>query len=175
MKRLICKVPGWILLILILSMLITFWDALFVLMRPESLPGGKLAFIWLPYAKYITIDTAYGDINNHFVVAQALMTLFEIVIGVFAVGFYLASKHRLATLLAFSSFLLTGTKTVLIFVLEAVSHFVHVAHNSWHDLIFLYVIPNGIWIVIPYLCVLRLGYLLICATMSPNRTDLPIF
>lgn len=167
MKNIIWKIPVWILIVLCLSMVITLWDALFVLLRPESLPGGSLAFIWKPYAKYITIDTAYQNMHEPFVVAQAIMTLFEISIGCFALYFYFTKRHSLATLLAFSSLLLTGAKTILIFVEEAASNFVHVAQNSLHDLILLYVIPNGIWVVVPLVCVVVLAHQLLNKIVPP--------
>lgn len=155
------RLQKWIVIWLIISMIIVFWDVMFVLLRPVSLPGGSLAWLWVPYATYIKIDTSYADLNNAFIVAQGIMSLIEIIIAIIALSLNYSGKFLPACLFAFSSMLLTGTKTVLIFVLEAVNKFSHVGHNTVMDLIFYYTLPNSIWIVIPFLAVNVLGRTLI--------------
>lgn len=160
--------PKWIKIWIIISALIVFWDVMFVLLRPASLPEGSLAFIWIPYAKYIQIDISYADMQNNFVITQAIMSLFEICIGI--ISLYLAhiKKTILAILFAFSALLLTGTKTIFIFLQEFIGHFEHVNHNSISDLVFSYILPNSVWIIIPFIAVFCLGKSLTIYTPS-NR------
>ena len=69
---------------LFLSIPLVLWDAGYVLLRPYSMPGGKLhAPIWTPYALYGTIDYIYGwpafNEGNGFTAAQVVLNLVETV------------------------------------------------------------------------------------------------
>ena len=48
-------------------------------------------------------------------------------------------------------------KTVLYALVEAASGFRHTAHNNAFDLVLLYTLPNGLWIVFPALIVATLA------------------
>lgn len=150
-------IPKWIMIWLAISTIIISWEMLFILLRPASFANGSLAAIWIPYAQYVKIDTSYADLQNDFVNALPFMDLFEIAIGIAALTFNYLRKTPAAMVFAFSSFLLTGTKTIFVFVQEGVGGFKHVGHNSISDLVFLYFLPNSIWIVIPFLAVFILG------------------
>ena len=70
------------LLWLAISLPLVIWDTGYVLLRPHSMPGGKLhAPIWKPYALYGTVDYMYGwpAWNNHngFTAAQGSINLVE--------------------------------------------------------------------------------------------------
>ncbi|TKA23833.1 hypothetical protein B0A50_06968 [Salinomyces thailandicus] len=54
-----------------------------------------------------------------------------------------------AVLLGYSTAFLTFTKTVLYWLNEAFSGFDNIGHNSWSRLVFLWIIPNGAWLVLP--------------------------
>jgi hypothetical protein len=154
------KIPNWIIIWLIVSMFIVLWDSGFLFARPASFPGGRLSWLWIPYAKYITIDTSYIDLHNNFLIAQQIMNLVEILISMAALYFN-GKKNQVAILFAFSSLLLTGTKTILIFLLEVVSGLQHVGHNSLQDLILFYILPNSLWIIFPFIGVFILGRFLV--------------
>jgi hypothetical protein len=67
---------------LIVSIPLVLWDVMFVLLRPHSMPGGKLhSPIWTPYALYITVDYIYGwpafNARNGFTAAQSVLNLVE--------------------------------------------------------------------------------------------------
>ncbi|MBA3661057.1 MAG: hypothetical protein H0W64_04995 [Gammaproteobacteria bacterium] len=155
------QLPSWIVVWLILSMMIILWDSGFLFSRPASLPGGSLAWVWLPYAKYITIDPSYTDLHNDFLVAQQIMSLLEIAIGIIALYYNYRCKGNRAILFAFSALLLTGTKTILVFLLEAVSGFKNIGHNSGYDLLLFYIMPNSLWLIFPFAGVFILGRYLI--------------
>ncbi|KAK5110066.1 hypothetical protein LTR62_006311 [Meristemomyces frigidus] len=54
-----------------------------------------------------------------------------------------------AVLVAFSTASLTFFKTVLYWLVEAYSGFDNIGHNDVMSLIFLWIIPNGAWLVLP--------------------------
>ena len=151
------SLPRWVVIWFALSIPIVIWDVSFVLLRPMSMPGGSLGFLWIPYEKYITVDLSYGDLDNGFVRAQAIMSCIEVAIGIAAL-IHSARRHLpLATLLAFCASALTCAKTMLIGMIELVTGFEHVGHNTVADVILLYAIPNGLWIVVPLLVVWTTG------------------
>ncbi|KAF1827631.1 uncharacterized protein K489DRAFT_375751 [Dissoconium aciculare CBS 342.82] len=55
----------------------------------------------------------------------------------------------IAVLVAYSTALVTFAKTVLYWLIEALSGFDSIGHNDWTSLIFLWIIPNGAWLVFP--------------------------
>ena len=64
------------------------WDALYILLRPHTLPGGRFhAPVWTPYALYGSVDKLYGakawrasgEGKDGVVIAHALFNLLEIV------------------------------------------------------------------------------------------------
>lgn len=60
-------------------------------------------------------------------------------------------------IVAFSASLCVAAKTVLYGTIEAVSSGRHTSQNNWVDFIFLYIIPNNLWVVFPLLIVFKLG------------------
>lgn len=140
--------PRWVMLWLLVSIAITGWDASFVLMRPHSLPGGDLAFLWPPYETYVVVDHGYGDLTNGWISGQAVMTLVEVLLGLTALLLWRAG-HAMAGPLALVSIAMTGAKTSLIFLAEWMSGLENVGHNTTADLISLYVLPNVVWVIVP--------------------------
>jgi hypothetical protein len=60
-------------------------------------------------------------------------------------------------LTAFAVATMTLSKTVLYGLVELASANKHTEHNSIQDLVLLYIIPNGMWIVMPLAIVLTLS------------------
>jgi len=58
-------------------------------------------------------------------------------------------KGALAVLVAYSAAVMTVSKTVLYWMNEYYSGFENIGHNTVTDLIFLWIIPNGAWLVLP--------------------------
>ncbi|PSK60258.1 hypothetical protein B9Z65_1156 [Elsinoe australis] len=54
-----------------------------------------------------------------------------------------------ACLVGFGVTIMTWSKTVLYWLNEAYSGFDNIGHNDWFSLVFLWIIPNGPWIVLP--------------------------
>lgn len=67
---------------LVVSIPLVIWDASYVLLRPHSMPGGRLhSPVWTPYALYGTVDYIYGwpafEARNGFTAAQTVMNVAE--------------------------------------------------------------------------------------------------
>lgn len=67
---------------LVFSVPLVVWDAGYVLLRPHSMPGGRLhSPIWTPYALYGKIDYIYGwpafNARNGFTAAQTALNVVE--------------------------------------------------------------------------------------------------
>ncbi|KAI8093868.1 uncharacterized protein BX664DRAFT_330782 [Halteromyces radiatus] len=152
----------WIRAWFLISSLVVYWDAAYCLLRPHSMEGGSLNYVWRPYNLYAKIDHFYGiqalEANDGFTGAQAFLNLVESTMNL--VYLYLLSKpinSRKVTLFGFTAVLLTLNKTVLYWLIEYFSGFHHIGHNTFFDLFFLWIIPNGLWIVVPGLIVWKLG------------------
>lgn len=71
-----------VLIWLLISLPLVFWDTGYVLMRPHTMPGGSLhSPIWTPYALYGTVDYIYGfpawNARNGFTSAQGTLNVVE--------------------------------------------------------------------------------------------------
>ncbi|KXJ94277.1 hypothetical protein Micbo1qcDRAFT_231803 [Microdochium bolleyi] len=62
-----------------------------------------------------------------------------------------------AVLIAFSAFVMTLSKTVLYWLCEYFSGYDNIGHNSLRELVFLWIIPNGAWLVGPTYLIYVLG------------------
>ncbi|KAI4165260.1 MAG: hypothetical protein LQ342_001128 [Letrouitia transgressa] len=122
------------------------------------MPGGKWEKpFYTPYALYGTIDYIYGwpayEANNGFTAAQASMNVLESFgyCGYLWIIWKYGEKGRssvgggwggLACLLGFSLSVMTFAKTVIYC-------FRNIGHNDAMTIIFLWIIPNGPWVLLP--------------------------
>ncbi|KAI9470502.1 MAG: hypothetical protein EXX96DRAFT_584557 [Benjaminiella poitrasii] len=156
-------VPFWIRAWALLSSIVVTWDFGYCLLRPYSMEGGSLNFLWKPYNLYAQIDYFYGlpalDSHDGFTGAQALMNVIETVLNLLYL--HLLKKKNVsvgqANLVGFSAALMTLSKTALYWLVELFSGYQHIGHNSMKNLIFLWIIPNGLWIIVPGAIVYSLG------------------
>jgi len=123
--------------------------------------GGDLHWIWQPYALYQTVDLVYGlpalERGDGFTNAQSLLNIVE---NFMNIGYlYLAhvAGSPFATLLGFASVVMTLSKTVLYWAQEYYCGGCAVGQNDWYTLIVYWVIPNGLWLVVPSFILHRLG------------------
>ena len=145
------QLPKWIAYWLGLSTIVVIWDALFVLCRPASFSDGSLGFIWSPaYDIYTAVDLTYGDVNNHALEAVCIMSLLEACVVAWALISNRLGRGRLAHLLACIVTSLTGAKTVLFFLTEAMHGWSSLAHNEFLPLFFIWILPNGLWVLVPF-------------------------
>lgn len=89
-----------VILWLLISVPVVLWDTSYVLLRPHSMPGGSLHYLWTPYALYGTVDYTYGwpayNARIGFVGAQSAMNLVECVCYIYylAVVWYYGQTVR---------------------------------------------------------------------------------
>ncbi|GFN83941.1 emopamil-binding protein [Plakobranchus ocellatus] len=165
------QLPRWILIWFLLTAVICTWDASFIVFRPHSLPGRSMAWLWFAYKYYITVDQRYLDTSDAYVYAQSLLNYAEALINIVTIimHFY-QSRHTVAT--AFMVSVMTMWKTVLYFLMftDLCTGSQYRQGNTLLEEIFLMVIPNFVWIVVPSAVMVVLwGYLV--PNTDPLRRD----
>ncbi|KAI1169773.1 hypothetical protein F4777DRAFT_169525 [Nemania sp. FL0916] len=176
--------PGtFTLLWLAVSLPLVAWDCGYVLLRPRTMAGGDLHWpLYTPYALYGEVDHVYGwkafNAHSGFTGAQGLLNVLETLMYAYYAFVYFrdavpliyggsagASTKKVmvgrsgatAVLVAFSAAVMTLSKTVLYWLCEYYSGYDNIGHNSTRDLIFLWIIPNGAWLVGPSIMIYELG------------------
>ncbi|KAI8331059.1 hypothetical protein BC941DRAFT_439674 [Chlamydoabsidia padenii] len=169
--------PTWIRLWFLVSSLVVFWDAGYCLLRPYSMEGGSLNYLWRPYNLYAKIDHFYGpqalEAKDGFTGAQAFLNVVESILNLTYLYFaHQPMKYNInkVNLLGFAAALLTLNKTVLYWLNEIFSGMNHTGHNTTFDFVCLWVIPNGAWIIVPGWIVVTLGRT-ICQQLGRTKAD----
>ncbi|KAK2462822.1 hypothetical protein APHAL10511_005213 [Amanita phalloides] len=172
------KTYTWISLWFLITAPVIFWDIGYCLMRPRSMRGGDLHWIWKPYSLYQEIDYVYGlpsfQDGDGFTNAQSIMNIVETLMNLAYVYLAHVSDWPGAPLIGFTSAVMTLAKTVLYWAQEYFCDFCAVGHNSLEDLILYWIIPNGLWIVVPTLIVNRLGQDLVKALFNAPPAIAPL-
>lgn len=155
------KTHTWVTLWFILTAPVIFWDVGYCFMRPRSMLGGDLHWIWKPYEIYQNVDYVYGikalEENDGFTNAQSFLNVVETLMNLAYVYLAHVSGWSPAPLIGFAAVTMTLSKTILYWLQEYYCGFCAIGHNTMSDLIIYWIIPNGLWIVIPSLIVVRLG------------------
>ncbi|KAI2778942.1 hypothetical protein F4815DRAFT_218655 [Daldinia loculata] len=165
------------LLWLAVSLPLVIWDSGYVLLRPLTMEGGPLHWpVYAPYKLYGEVDHVYGwkafHARNGFTSAQGALNVVETAMYLVYVGVYLGSgaavagratrvlsgrPAALAVVTAFSAAVMTLSKTVLYWLQEYFSGFDNIGHNSLQDLVLLWIIPNGLWLIFPSYLIYVMG------------------
>ena len=154
--------PAWTALWFAIAIPVVSWDAAFVFLRPASMPGQSLAWLFPGYDTYTRVDGRYADLADDFIVAQSILNILESAIGLlFLVLFF--RRARAAVLVGFTVSVMTLGKTLLYFTCEAAQGFASLAQASAGETLLYFVIPNGLWILVPGLIVWRAGHELLAA------------
>jgi len=123
--------------------------------------GGDLHWIWKPYALYQEVDYVYGIPSllsgSGFTNAQSLLNIIETLMNITYLYLAHIAQWPPAPMIGFGVALMTLSKTFLYLAQEYYCGFCAVGHNKLWDLVLLYIVPNGFWIVIPFCIVLQLG------------------
>ncbi|KAI0851058.1 hypothetical protein F5Y00DRAFT_231649 [Daldinia vernicosa] len=160
------------------SLPLVIWDSGYVLLRPLTMEGGPLHWpVYAPYKLYGEVDHVYGwkafHARNGFTSAQGALNVVETAMYLVYVCIYLGSgaavpgrattrvlsgrPAALAVVTAFSAAVMTLSKTVLYWLQEYFSGFDNIGHNSLQDLILLWIIPNGLWLIFPSYLIYVMG------------------
>ena len=157
-----CFMPRWVTAWAVLGSFVCLWDATYVLTRPRSMAKGDLFHIFMPYAKYITVDPLYGNLKNAFVIAQSYMNYVELSLTLLSVILYHLFKRRnLGCLLLLIASVMTWSKTTLYFVHDYFERPLHppelpIDIQMW-EYILLFIIPSSFWIILPFACMWNVG------------------
>ncbi|KAF6820650.1 hypothetical protein CMUS01_11521 [Colletotrichum musicola] len=153
------------LLWLLISLPLVTWDTIYVLLRPWTMPGGSLHWpLWVPYALYGEVDHVYGwkafNARSGFTSAQGFLNAVETAMYLWYIWVYVSRGKveggrktvggrdgALAVVVGFSAAVMTLSKTVLYWANEYFSGFDNIGHNAPIDLLFLWIIPNGAWLL----------------------------
>ncbi|UKZ88620.1 uncharacterized protein TrAFT101_004369 [Trichoderma asperellum] len=173
---------------LAVSLPLVIWDTGYVLLRPLSMPGGSLHWpVWAPYRLYGEVDHIYGwkafHAGNGFTSAQGLLNAIETLMYLWYLAAWLFSSKTeggarvlsgrggaRATLFGYAAAVMTLSKTVLYWANEYYSGFDNIGHNPLNDLILLWIIPNGAWLVGPTYMIWSIGGDLINSLNSTSRS-----
>ncbi|KAL6909101.1 hypothetical protein GGI43DRAFT_379916 [Trichoderma evansii] len=172
---------------LAISLPLVIWDTGYVLLRPLSMPGGSLHWpIWAPYELYGKVDYIYGwkafNAGNGFTSAQGLLNAIETLMYLWYLAAYFFGKTEggarvlsgrggaRAMLFGYAAAVMTLSKTVLYWANEYYSGFDNIGHNPLNDLILLWIIPNGAWLVGPTYMIWSIGGDLIDSLNSSSRS-----
>ncbi|TFK50422.1 hypothetical protein OE88DRAFT_1631340 [Heliocybe sulcata] len=155
------RIHTWISLWFLLTVPVIFWDAGYCFMRPWSMKGGDLHWIWKPYAIYQDVDYIYGlkalQEGDGFPNAQSLLNVVETFFNIAYLYLVHISPSPTAPLVGFASATMTLSKTVLYWLQEYYCSGCSIGHNNPIDLFVYWVIPNGLWLLVPSLIIRRLG------------------
>ncbi|RGP72347.1 hypothetical protein FLONG3_6831 [Fusarium longipes] len=166
---------------LLVSLPLVAWDIGYVFGRPHTMPEGYLHWpLYIPYALYGQVDYIYGskafDAKNGFTAAQTALNVVESLM--YIVYLFMVwrradkpvdSKTKinkrtlsgrsgaLAVVIGFSAAVMTLSKTVLYWANEYYSDFGNISHNTPFDILTLWVLPNGLWLILPTYMVRTFG------------------
>ncbi|KAJ6618180.1 hypothetical protein B0H10DRAFT_2030919 [Mycena sp. CBHHK59/15] len=155
------KTHSWISAWFLLTAPVIMWDVGYCFMRPRSMEGGDLHWIWKPYSIYQNVDLVYGvaalEHGDGFTNAQSLLNVFETLMNLAYVYLAHVAAWPPAPLIGFTAASLTLAKTVLYWAQEYYCNYCAVGHNTLKDLVVYWIIPNGLWLIVPSLIILQLG------------------
>jgi len=155
------KTYTWISLWFLFTAPLMLWDAGYCLMRPRSMVGGDLHWIWKFYELYEKVDYVYGvkafEDGEGFAGAAAILNILEISVNI--IYLYQAHIRRsdVAPLFGYTGAVMTLAKTILYTSQEYFCNGCSVGHNELHVTITLWVLPNLVWILFSTLIIRRLG------------------
>ncbi|XP_065885355.1 uncharacterized protein [Dysidea avara] len=148
----------WPVVWFLLSGLLVIWDCCFVLLRPHSLPKGRFHHFFVPYVLYYEVDKAYADIENEFVWGQSWLNVVEVCLQFLTIYLIFARSSK-AVLVGFLVSVLTFWKTVLYMIqyTEICNGGDRLSHVDIGNAILFFVIPNGFWLVFPFILIIYYG------------------
>ncbi|KAF5358784.1 hypothetical protein D9758_008538 [Tetrapyrgos nigripes] len=143
------------------SAVVMSWDSGYLLLRPRSMAGGDLYWLWKPYTFYEQVDYVYSvqayENGEGFAGAQAVMNLIENFVGLSYVFATHISKSDLAPLIGYSAATMTTAKTILYVAQELFCGFCAVGHNELSVIVKYWAVPNLLWFTVACLIMYTLG------------------
>jgi hypothetical protein len=133
-----------------------------------------LSYLQRTHYSYAEVDYIYGwkayNEHNGFTNAQSALNVFEVFLQLSFLWLRrVPGKQNKALMIGYTVSVMTLSKTVLYWLQEYYSgflsrcgrilicRFADIGHNSIDRIIFLWIIPNGVWIVVPAILVKQFG------------------
>jgi len=161
----------------VITTCIQTYDACYELLGPISHVGGPLSFLWAGHVLYGTFDATYGGTQTDaWGEAQSWLNLLEVIVLIVAMSIR-RSKPAAAVILGLVVSTATFWKTVAYFAIEICSGLekTHMAldRGDLAGFLFIGVLPNLFWIVVPLLAMISLSRVLHRAVTPPAPAPLP--
>lgn len=126
----------------LLSSFLVIWDTGYIFLRPRSMKGGDLHWIWAPYSLYMDIDYIYGlpSWNTHdgFPAAQSFMNIIETLLNfVYLFLVHIQNSPQsiaVAPVVGLIAAIMTLSKTVLYWLNVSTTPSFHAAQTTNLDL-----------------------------------------
>ncbi|KLO07547.1 hypothetical protein SCHPADRAFT_644589 [Schizopora paradoxa] len=152
----------WISLWFVLSAAVMALDCSYLLIRPLSLPGGSLDWLYEPvYGIYSKVDISYGreafERGDGFPNAQAFLSVIEAILGLYYVYLQNIVGSTSAPIFAFMVSAMTLSKTVLFFSHEYFCDWCTTGHNDPMTTFSLWFAPGLPWVIFPSLILMTYG------------------
>ncbi|VDP60136.1 unnamed protein product, partial [Heligmosomoides polygyrus] len=146
--------PLWIEIWLGISAVICFLDVMFTMLRPHTTEVCNA-----PGNLYASVDVRYADERDIVTCATGRVMLIEIVMNLIAI--YMSrkrSRHALLTAFTTTAFVFWKTLWFLtLYILPPPGNRSYFTENSSYlDILLIFLIPNGIWVVVPFLVMFAL-------------------
>ncbi|RCN49294.1 hypothetical protein ANCCAN_04544 [Ancylostoma caninum] len=150
--------PLWIEVWLAMSAIICFLDVMFTMLRPHTTEG-VLAGIYYGWNLYASVDVRYADTKDIVTCATGRVMLVEIAMNLIAV--YLSrrrSRHALITAFTTTAFVFWKTVWFLtLYVMPPPGNKPYFTEDSSYlDILLIFWIPNGFWVLIPFIVMISL-------------------
>ncbi|KLO07548.1 hypothetical protein SCHPADRAFT_836540 [Schizopora paradoxa] len=156
------KTRAWITAWFALCIPIMCMECTYLFLRPRTLAGGDLHWIYKPlYGPYVEIDKSYGidayESGNGFPNAQSLLNAVETIISIHYIYLHHFVRSPAAPIFGFTCSVMTFSKTVLFLTMEYYCNWCTTGHNDAGTTFWAWFMPAVPWLILPGLIVISLG------------------
>ncbi|RDB25531.1 hypothetical protein Hypma_006315 [Hypsizygus marmoreus] len=141
------KTYGWISAWFLATAPLMLWDASYCFMRPRSMVGGDLHWIWKLYAWYAKVDHVYGvkafENGEGFAGAAAVLNVLEISTNLIYMYQAYIARSDVAPLIGYTGAVMTLAKTLLYITQEYFCGYCSVGHNNFLPAFLAWILPNA--------------------------------
>ncbi|KAG7090022.1 hypothetical protein E1B28_011643 [Marasmius oreades] len=152
---------NWISYWFMLTAPLMLWDAAFCFMRPRSMVGGDLHWLWKIYDVYGQVDRVYGvqafEDGEGLANAAAILNVLENVAAISYLYLVHVSPSPLSSLAGYTGATMTFAKTCLYVAKEYYCGLCTIGHNDFGGMMFYWIMPNCVWLTFSILIMYTLG------------------
>ncbi|KAF8652323.1 hypothetical protein AX16_004450, partial [Volvariella volvacea WC 439] len=139
---------AWINFWIFVMSLLMIWDAGYIFMRPRSLPGGDLRWIWSVYSYMEPVDHLYGkralDLSDGLLGSIGAINLVETVLNCMYIWktYLVETPERSAPLYAFTSASMCLAKMIILVARQHFCGWCELRHNEFLPLFWNWIFPT---------------------------------